>query len=61
VFDMVYDPAETALVHAAREQGLTVVTGLAMLVEQAAASFRLFFGQDPPRDRDGELWQKLRQ
>ena len=39
--------------------GLTVVDGLDMLVEQAAASFKLFFDADPPRDRDGELWQKL--
>jgi shikimate dehydrogenase len=61
VFDMVYEPAETPLIHAAREQGLTAVTGLAMLVEQAATSFKLFFGQDPPRDRDGELWQRLKQ
>ena len=60
VFDMVYDPAETPLVAAARERGLAVVTGLDMLVEQAAASFKLFFGQDPPRDRDGELWQRLK-
>jgi shikimate dehydrogenase len=61
VFDMVYQPPETALIQAAREQGLTVVTGLAMLIEQAAASFKLFFDQDPPRDRDGELWQRLEQ
>jgi shikimate dehydrogenase len=60
VFDMVTEPAETPLVAAARERGLAVATGLDMLVEQAAASFKLFFGADPPRDRDGELWQKLR-
>jgi shikimate dehydrogenase len=59
VFDMVYNPADTPLVEAAREQGLAVVTGLDMLVEQAATSFKLFFGQDPPRDRDAELWQRL--
>jgi shikimate dehydrogenase len=59
VLDMVTNPADTPLVEAARERGLAVVTGLDMLVEQAATSFRLFFGQDPPRDRDRELWQKL--
>lgn len=59
VFDMVYDPAETPLIKAARERGLSVVTGLDMLVEQAAVSFKLFFGRDAPRDRDSELWQKL--
>jgi len=60
VFDMIYDPAETPLVEAARRGGLSVMTGLDMLVEQAATSFTLFFGQDPPRDRDSELWQKLK-
>ena len=60
VFDMVYDPAETPLIAAARSRGLQTVTGLAMLVEQAASSFKLFFDADPPRDRDPELWQKLR-
>jgi shikimate dehydrogenase len=61
VFDMVTNPAGSPLVEAARARGLAVVTGLDMLVEQAAASFKLFFGKDPPRDRDAELWQKLRQ
>lgn len=59
VLDMVTEPAETALVADARARGLSVVTGIDMLVEQAAASFKLFFGADPPRDRDAELWQKL--
>ena len=31
------------------------------VVEQAAASFKLLFDRDPPRDRDAELWQLLRQ
>jgi len=60
VFDMVTDPGETPLIEAARAGGLTTVNGLQMLVEQAATSFKLFFGQDPPRDRDAELWQKLK-
>ncbi|HEU0309618.1 MAG TPA: shikimate dehydrogenase [Sphingomicrobium sp.] len=60
VFDMVYDPMETPLIKAARSRNLMFVTGLDMLVEQAAASFKLFFGKDPPRDRDVELWQKLK-
>ena len=59
VFDMVTAPPETPLVAAARSRGLSVKTGLDMLVEQAASSFTLFFGAEPPRDRDGELWQKL--
>lgn len=60
VFDMVYDPAETPLIAAARGRGLQSVDGLHMLVEQAATSFKLFFGKDAPRDRDAELWQKLK-
>jgi shikimate dehydrogenase len=59
VFDMVTDPPETPLVVAAREHSLAVLTGLDMLVEQAATSFTLFFGAEPPRDLDAELWHKL--
>jgi shikimate dehydrogenase len=61
VVDMVYDPAETPLIAAARARGLMALSGLDMLVEQAATSFKLFFGSAAPRDRDAELWQKLRQ
>jgi len=57
VFDMIYDPAETPLIAAARGAGLQTVTGLHMLIEQAATSFELLFGKKPPRDRDPDLWQ----
>lgn len=60
VFDMVTDPSETPLIASARERSLAIVTGLEMLVEQAAASFKLFFEADAPRDRDAELWQLLK-
>ena len=60
VFDMAYGPSQTPLIEAAQANGLHFVDGLHMLVEQAAASFKLFFGSDPPRDRDAELWQLLR-
>ena len=60
VFDMVYDPQDTPLLKAGRERGLTTVSGLDMLIEQAATSFKLFFGRDAPRDRDAELRQKLK-
>jgi shikimate dehydrogenase len=59
VFDLVTEPVETPLVSAARSRGLRIATGLDMLVDQAATSFQLFFGREPPRDRDDELWQKL--
>ena len=61
VLDMVYDSGDTPLIEAARGAGLQAVTGLQMLVEQAASSFELLFGQKPPRDRDPELWQLLGQ
>ena len=60
VFDMVSNPADTPLAIAARARGLAVVSGIEMLVEQAAASFKLMFGQDPPRDRDAALWSRLK-
>ena len=60
VFDMVTDPGETPLIEAAQAKGLTTVNGLQMLVEQAATSFKLFFGMNAPRDRDAELWHLLR-
>jgi len=60
VFDMVSNPADTPLIVAAKQHDLAVVTGLDMLVEQAATSFKLMFGADPPRDRDAELWHILR-
>ncbi len=60
VFDLVSNPAETPLIAAAKGRRLAIATGLEMLVEQAATSFRLFFDADPPRDRDDQLWHKLR-
>ena len=59
VFDMVSVPAVTPLIAAARARGLRSVTGLDMLVEQAATSFKLMFGAEAPRDRDPGLWQRL--
>ncbi len=60
VFDMVSNPVDTPLILAAKARGLGVVTGLDMLVEQAATSFKLMFDADPPRDRDPQLWARLR-
>src|ERR1022692_649845 len=49
VFDMVYNPLETALVRRATEQGLTVISGLQMFLEQAARQFEIWTGSSAPR------------
>jgi shikimate dehydrogenase len=48
VFDLVYNPPETPLLAAAKARGAQPVSGLGMLVYQAAESFRLWTGQDAP-------------
>jgi len=50
VFDTVYNPAETLLLKQAREKGAKTIDGVAMFVNQAAAQFRLFTGQDANAD-----------
>lgn len=55
VYDAVYAPLETPLLAEARARRLDTVDGLEMLVGQAALAFELFFGAEPPRDRDEEL------
>ena len=49
VFDMVYNPIETALVRRATDQGLTVISGLQMFLEQAARQFEIWTGATAPR------------
>ena len=61
VFDLVTAPVETELLKVARERGMTVVTGIEMLVEQAAESFEIFFDAKAPRDADAELMARLHQ
>jgi shikimate dehydrogenase len=48
VADLVYNPLVTPLVAAARERGVAAVNGIGMLIHQAALSFRLWTGEDPP-------------
>lgn len=49
VFDMVYNPLETALLHQARQEGKQTVDGLQMFLEQAAQQFELWTGESAPR------------
>jgi shikimate dehydrogenase len=60
VVDLVTGPLPTSLLAAATARGFVTIDGLSLLVEQAADSFELLFGQKPPRDRDSELFAVLR-
>ena len=57
VADIVYVPAETALLAAARARGLRTVGGLGMLLHQAVPGFERWFGVRP--QVDGELRRLL--
>lgn len=61
VVDLVAEGQDTALLRAARARGLSATAGLAILVEQCAASFELLFGAPPPRAHDADLFAMLRQ
>lgn len=50
VADLVYEPAETPLLAAARARGVTAVNGLGMLVHQAAVQWARWTAQHPPVD-----------
>jgi 3-dehydroquinate dehydratase/shikimate dehydrogenase len=49
VFDMVYNPRETLLLKRAAQQGLKVIPGIEMLLEQAAHQFEIWTGDTAPR------------
>ncbi len=50
VYDLVYNPIETRLLHASRRRGLSTLTGVKMLVYQGAASFERWTGVWPPTE-----------
>ena len=49
VYDLVYNPQTTVLVHTARAAGLPATTGLGMLIEQAALAFEIWTGRGADR------------
>ena len=49
VLDMVYNPLETMLIRNAKDQKKTVIPGLDMFLEQAAAQFEVWTGESAPR------------
>ena len=46
--DLIYDPAETPLLAAAKSRGATVANGVGMLLYQAAQQFTIWTGQPAP-------------
>ena len=48
VFDCVYRPSKTALLHAAEQAGARSVNGISMLLHQGALSFSIWFDREPP-------------
>ncbi|MBI5876811.1 MAG: shikimate dehydrogenase [Chloroflexi bacterium] len=50
VYDLVYNPRETALLKESRQVGAQPIGGLAMLVYQGAESLRLWTGRNAPVD-----------
>jgi shikimate dehydrogenase len=48
VVDLIYAPPSTPLVEMARREGADAWGGVGMLVHQAAASWRIWTGQEPP-------------
>jgi 3-dehydroquinate dehydratase/shikimate dehydrogenase len=50
VYDLIYNPEETALLRTARQNGAQVIGGLEMLVGQACLQFEWWTGRPGPRD-----------
>ncbi len=50
VFDLVYNPVDTPLLKLARSQGIAVITGVEMFVQQGARQFEIWTGKPAPED-----------
>ena len=50
IFDTVYNPIDTPLIHAARERGIPVITGVEMFVQQGARQFEIWTGKPAPEE-----------
>lgn len=49
IFEMIYKPLETRLIIKGRNEGARIIDGLDMLINQAASSFKIWFGIDPEK------------
>jgi 3-dehydroquinate dehydratase/shikimate dehydrogenase len=50
VFDLVYNPLETPLLRAARQQNIPIITGIEMFVQQGARQFEIWTGKPAPEE-----------
>jgi 3-dehydroquinate dehydratase/shikimate dehydrogenase len=50
VFDLVYNPVETPLIRLARQQGIPIITGVEMFVQQGARQFEIWTGKPAPEE-----------
>jgi shikimate dehydrogenase len=50
VYDMIYRPAETKLLKAAKKSGCKTANGLGMLLHQGAKAFEIWTGKAAPVD-----------
>jgi len=50
VYDLVYNPKETSLLHRAKRMNCPILSGVEMFLRQAAEQFRLWTGAEPPLD-----------
>lgn len=50
VYDIIYNPLETELLKAAKENGNQIIGGLEMLIHQAMPGFEIWFGVKPEAD-----------
>jgi 3-dehydroquinate dehydratase/shikimate dehydrogenase len=50
VFDLVYNPLETPLLHMARQMSVPIITGVEMFVHQGARQFEIFTGKPAPEE-----------
>jgi 3-dehydroquinate dehydratase/shikimate dehydrogenase len=50
VFDLVYNPLETPLLRMARQQNISIITGVEMFVQQGARQFEIFTGKPAPEE-----------
>jgi len=50
VFDLVYNPLETPLIHMARQMSIPIITGIEMFVHQGARQFEIWTGKPAPEE-----------